>query len=486
MTNQFSQILQSSKEVGSITQVFRSIVYVDGLPGATANEAVVFENGDMGQIMALALGYCEVLLFSRDNLRVGTKVARLGKAMEIGVGEGLLGKILDPSGKPIISKSAIGTSEVRRVDTVPVGLTSRDVVHLPLETGFSVVDLLVPLGIGQRELVVGDRKTGKSTFMQGVMYTQALAGSICVYAVIGKRNIDLKKVVDFTIEKKINSQTVIVGSTATDSAGMVFLTPYTAMTIAEYFRDQGKNVLLVLDDLTTHAQYYREISLQARRFPGRSSYPGDIFYIHSKLLERAGSFKKGTITVLPGAESIMGDLSGYIQTNLMAITDGHLFFDTDVFNEGRRPAINPYLSVTRVGQQAQTALLKDLSRQLSRFLVHYQRLKDLVHFGTEFEERVRKDLALGDRIFSFFNQSIDTLVPVNVSILMVGALWNGAWSDTTDDKLHQDMTRIAGFYRQDKSFKDRCDRIIRTAKTFQSLIVAMRDQPDLLVTTKNG
>jgi F-type H+-transporting ATPase subunit alpha len=478
----FKKYLDKSGEIGFIEEVYPSLVYASGLPNVRPNECVIFENGSLGQVISLEEQNIEILLFGTSSIKVGTKITRMGATLAVPVGDEFLGKIVDPLGNVLGSRPVGGklnSAQSRPVDVLAQGITTRENVHTPLETGFAIVDLLVPLGMGQRELVIGDRKTGKTQFLLQIAKHQAQKGTVCIYAAIGKRNIDVKSVAEFFKEAGVTNQTIIVASTSFDSAGVIFLTPYTAMTMAEYFRDQGRDVLVILDDLTAHAQCYRQITLLAKRFPGRSSYPGDIFYVHSKLLERAGKYKKGSISCLPVVESVLGDLSGYIQTNIMAITDGHLFFDSDVFNEGRRPAINPYLSVTRVGEQAQTDLLRDLSRQLSRFLVHYQTLHELVHFGTEFEDRVRKDLGLGGRIFYLFNQSFDSLIPLPISILLIAGLWNGLWADEREENIGQKVKKLAEVYKTNEQFKQKVDRIVKVSKNFQSLVIAVREEISL-------
>ena len=238
----------------------------------------------------------------------------------------------------------------------------------PMFTGMTLVDLMIPLGRGQRELVLGDRKTGKTQFLLQAALAQASVGTVCVYACIGKKKAEILRVKEFFAKEGILDKTVIVASSSQDSTGEIFTCPYTAMAVAEFFRDRGQDTLVLLDDMTTHAKFYREMSLLLRKFPGRDSYPGDIFHIHSKLLERSGNFvikKDGNemdvaITCLPAAETIQGDLTGYIQTNLMSMTDGHIYFDNELFFKGRRPAINPFISVTRVGYQTQTSLRKEM------------------------------------------------------------------------------------------------------------------------------
>jgi F-type H+-transporting ATPase subunit alpha len=248
------------------------------------------------------------------------------------------------------------------------------------------------------------------------------------------------------------------------------------MTIAEYFRDQGKDVLIILDDLTAHAKYYREITLLARRFPGRSSYPGDIFYTHSRLMERAGNFEKGSITCLPVAESVLGDLSGYIQTNLMAMTDGHIFLDVDLFNEGRRPAVNPFLSVTRVGLQAQSPLLRDLNRQLTAFLAKVERMRQFMHFGAEVSKSVQETLQLGAKINAFFSQQQNVTIPVNVGVYVLASLWSGIWKDSSVKEVHEKTEQIIDAYMKDTGFREKVDTIIMGSPSFKALVESVTSQ----------
>jgi len=344
----FDTYLEKLEEVGFADRVLHSIVYVKGIPGAKINEVVVFESGETGYVLSLDGDFVEVVLLSISQVKVGTRVARTDRVLQVVVGDELLGKVVDPLGN-VVSKMDPDQDtqrkpgdvklESRKIDISPPGMTMRRNINKPFETGVTLVDLVVPLGTGQRELIVGDRKTGKTQFLLQVMHTQALRGTVCIYTTIAKKKLDIKLIEDFVKEKNISRNVLIVATKSDDPAGLVFLTPYSAMTMAEYFRDRVENVLIILDDMSAHAKYYREITLLARRFPGRSSYPGDIFYVHSRLLERAGNFtvkmktdegkieeKEAAITCLPIAELVLSDFSGYIQTNLMAMTDGHIFF----------------------------------------------------------------------------------------------------------------------------------------------------------------
>src|SRR3989344_3908230 len=431
----FNFYLEQIGEIGFTEEIVHSIVYVSGLPQAKPSEVVMFESGEIGQVLSLGEDLVEVLLLTRSELRVGTKVVRTDELLQVPVGESLLGRAFDPLVKPIDDGRLIGGLKVSPIDTQPHGIIGRKQVSESLETGVTIVDLIIPLAKGQRELVIGDRKTGKTGFLLQVMLTQARMGTVCIYCVIGQRLIDIKNRFEFMEEMGIKKNCLIVATSSSDAPGLIFLTPYSAMTIAEFFRDQGKDVLLILDDMTTHARYYRETSLLAKRFPGRSSYPGDIFYTQAKLIERAGNYKKGSITCLPVADAVLGDLSGYIQTNLMSMTDGHIFFDIDLYNQGRRPAVNPFLSVTRVGLQAQSPIVRDLNRQISSYLVHVESLKDYMHFGAEVSEQLKKDVELGRRVMRFFNQDHHETFPLNLSVFLLALIWAGYAKDSAESEL---------------------------------------------------
>lgn len=477
----FERSLKLTGEVGYVEQVFPSLIYASGLPNIHPAELVVFETGQVGQVLSVNSKLVEILLFAPAHMPAGTQLTRTNDYLSVNVGDELFGSIIDPLGQHYgISKSTTTPQERRYVDMIPSGILDRAPVSEPLETGVSIVDLVIPIGIGQRELVIGDRKSGKTSFLIQTLLNQARKGTICIYALVGKRQMDILKITNLVKSENISDRTIIVATAASDSPGLVFMTPYTAMTVAEYYRDKGKNVLLIIDDLTTHAQFYRELALLARRFPGRNSYPGDIFYIHSRLLERAGSFKKGSISTLVAADTVLGDLSGYIQTNLMAITDGHIFFDMDMFNEGIRPAVNPYLSVTRVGEQTQSPVGRDLSRQLSRFLSHYQRLKELTHFGSEFEQRVEDDLNLGERIFSFFKQEAMSTMPYPISVLLFALLWGGFWRKIDSKEMKSAMLALSKRYQEEADFQTAVNNMLSSSNNFSDLVQSVRANTQIL------
>jgi F-type H+-transporting ATPase subunit alpha len=339
-------------------------------------------------------------------------------------------------------------------------------------TGVTVVDSVVPIAWGQRELVIGDRKTGKTDFLMSVALTQLKLGRLVVYCMIGKRKSEIKAVHDYFLNARVLQRCIIVASEAYSTTGEIYLTPYTAMSIAEYFRDKGGDILLILDDLTTHAKYYREIALLSQKFPGRESYPGDIFYIHSRLMERAGCFKingGSSITCLPVAESVGGDITGYIQTNLMSMTDGHIYFDTDKFYSGVRPAVNTFLSVTRVGKQTQTPLMREIGFWMMTALKDYEEVQRFKQFGTEMTQAVLDKMALGEAINRFFTQRLGITVYPNLQVILSALLFLKLWNG---DKVKE----MSELYVTNFKFKETIDKVIVNCKSFTELTNKLRFQ----------
>jgi len=470
-----NDFLNLTGEIGYIKKIINEIVYADGLPSAKPGELIIFENGEKGKVMSLKTDLVEILTFSRKPIKVGEKVARTGSLISIPVGKELLGKIIDPFGLPFDGISLIGKSiNFRNIEALPPGIMSRRKIKKQLDTGVGIVDLMLPIGHGQRQLIIGDRKTGKTNFLLQTVVSAARAGNICIYTAIGKKKIDIKKVEEYFIENKVNDKVIIIASTSQDPAGNIFITPYSAMTIAEYFRDNGQNTLLILDDLSTHAKFYREISLLANKFPGRNSYPADIFYVHARLLERAGSFLVGnsevSITCLPVVESPQADFSGYIQTNIMSMTDGHILFDSSLFAEGRRPAINPFLSVTRVGKQTQSAVKRSINRELLSFLTLYEKLRNFSHFGAEATESVQVTNETGKRVLSLFDQEINSIIPSNIQIILLALLWAGHLKVTDTKDLVEYKNRFIKLYEANPSYKEFIDTMLDTCESFNELL----------------
>lgn len=478
----FEEFLNKTGEIGFVRRISSSIVFCDGLPGVKLSEVVIFENGEVGQVFSTGSDLVEIIIFSKGYIKMGTKVARTGQTLKIALGDHLFGNISSPPNLITFEENDNDINN-RTIDNEPPGIDKRRNIDKPFETGITMVDLMVPLGMGQRELVIGDRKTNKTQFILQSVLTQAQKGTICVYAAIAKKRTDVILFNKFIKNNKIEDKVITIASYPDDPAGLIYLTPYIAMTIAEYYKDKGKDVYIALDDLTAHAKYYREISLLAGRFPGRNSYPGDIFYLHSRLLERAGNFiikdnkeklTGASITCMPVAEMVMGDFSGYIQTNLMAMTDGHLYFDRDYFNQGKRPPINPFLSVTRVGRQAQTPLLRELSRKLTSFMVSYEKMKEFMHFGAELSEGTQKMLIMGDKISGIFEQASISPRPYSLSILIFTAIWAGFWQEKDINGLRVEIRKLVNLYLKDSSFRKQTDEMIANSQSFNYLIESMK------------
>jgi F-type H+-transporting ATPase subunit alpha len=477
----FEEYLTQTGEVGTIEQVFTSLVFVRGLPRVKPQELVIFESGEMGQVLSITNNYVEVVVYANVSLRIGTRVARTEETFQVQVGIGLLGTILDPVGKAMMGTVVKPEGLVARaVDVPPYKLEGRQVIQESLDTGVAVVDLVVPLAKGQRQLILGDGKIGKTPFLRQVVLSHVLRGGVCVYAAIAKRYHELTRLQAYLVEKQIAPSCVVVATNARDTAGLIYQTPYTAMTIAENLRDQGKEVLVILDDLSIHAKYYRELMLMAKRFPGRSAYPGDIFYIHAKLMERAGNFQTGSITCLPVAETVQGDISGYIQTNLMSMTDGHIFFDTELYNQGKRPAINTFLSVTRVGHQAQEPVFKSLSRELSKFLTQYKQTEELLHFGGEMGEDAKKTLSMGDKVKVIFNQE-GGLIPKEVAALVLAGLWGGYYGADEPASFQAKFMALVQAYLSDGAYQEQVRQLVYSANSLEELVGVAKGKEELLL-----
>lgn len=483
----FEQYLQQTNETGVVTEVIHSLVHVAGLPGATPGEVILFDTGEFGQVLSLSPASAEIMLFSKNPIKVGSKATRTTHMLEIPTGNELIGHTLDPFGVPLDATTQFTRpKEARVVDIQPSGIATRKRISKPFSTGMSLVDLMIPLGKGQRELVIGDRKTGKTHFLMQTILYQAKAGTLCIYAAIGKKKLEIKKVEEFFKKAGISQNTIIVASSSHDPTGVIYLTPYTGMAIAEYFKDNGRDVLLIMDDLSSHAKFYREISLLGKRFPGRNSYPGDIFYTHARLLERAGNFitKTGenSITCLPVVETTQGDLSGYIQTNLMSMTDGHIYFDIDLFINGRRPAINTFLSVTRVGRQTQSDLNRSISRELNSFLTLYDKMQNFVHFGAELTASVKDTLAQGDKVLQFFTITSDQAIPPDLQLIFFSLLWQGAWKQKHYGEMRQDIETLSKRYETDQNLRNQISNLIQKSKDFNALLNSVQGQMQLFIT----
>lgn len=475
MIDLFNNYLENTDEIGYVESTSLPLVYIKGLPGVRPHEKVIFEHDYIGQVMSIAEDLVEVIVFTTDVVKVGTRVVRTGRKVEIPIGDTLTGMVLDPFGRSLFKSHprSFADAQLLEIDNAVLGIEKRKNIKEPCLTGVTVVDLMVPLGKGQREIIIGDKKTGKSAFILQTILTQARQGTMCIYAGIGKKKQEIKEVQGFFVSNKIDGNTIIVASSADDPLGIIYLTPYSAMRIAEFYRDMGKDVLIVMDDMTTHAKFYREISLLANRFPGRESYPADIFYIHSHLLERAGSFENGTITCLPVVNTVEGDLSGYIQTNLMSMTDGHLFFDKELFYAGQRPAVNFFYSVTRVGRQTQTGLRWTINRELSSFYTLHKKTENFVHFGAEINEGIKSTLALGEKLNYFMNQKPGVTLELNLQILLYSLIWSGIWNSLHGPDFTSVVQRVVKNYEEVPQLREETRKIVDEAKDFNQLLASL-------------
>jgi F-type H+/Na+-transporting ATPase subunit alpha len=484
----FKYYLDSTSEIGFVEEISGAIVHVNGLPEVKIGEIVIFETGKIGMVLSFTSKMVEVLIFSKEPVGHGAKVARTNEFLKIPVGLELFGRVINPLGNPLTAMDAYKKpTETRGINVTPAGILSRKTITRQFETGVPVVDLVMPLGVGQRELIIGDRKTGKTNFLMQTILTQAKQKHICIYAAIGKKRLDIKDTEEFLRKNKIFNQVIIVATSFDDPIGLSYLVPFSAMTISEYFRDEGYDVVLVLDDLTTHAKFYREIALLGKKFPGRNSYPGDIFHVHAKLLERAGNFQtpKGekAITCLPVAETVQGDLSGYIQTNVMSMTDGHLYFDSDLFAKGRRPAINPFLSVTRVGRQTQSTLKRDINREILSFLTISEKMQNFSHFGAELTESSKVTLAVGEKVIQFLDQGPSTTMPINLQILLFSMLWENILRNRNIDPIGTDVNKIIETYKTKQDIAKTIDDVIAEAKTFNNMLGIMKEKGEQLLSS---
>lgn len=454
MTN-FDKLLEKSQEYGEVMQVKHPIAILEGLPGARLHEMIIFENGILGEVFAILRDQVQVAILSREPIALRTKATYLDKFLSVPVGYELFGHSIDPLGRPFSNERNFKKpKEEREIDMPPTGISTRAKIDKPLLTGTTIVDIMLPLGKGQKELVIGDRKTGKTGFMFSAMKNQARLGTKVIYAAVASQQNEIKRAQEYFKKENVFSDIVIVATLAHDSPSLIFLTPYAAMALAEYFRDQGEDVLVVFDDLSAHAKFYREISLVARRFPGRDSFPGDIFYIHAKLLERAGNFKtsKGnkSVSVLAAVEVTEGDFTGFISTNLMSITDGHILFDNNIFHQGQRPAVNVSLSVTRVGRQAQTPLIRDINKELTVFLNKYDKMENLAHFGAELTGEAKMVLQLGNMLKKLFQEGYGEIMPFIAQLLCLIIIWQN-W--VIDEKIFESIKK-AFMEQSEKDLED--------------------------------
>ena len=417
-------------DVGTVHHIGNGVATVSGLPNVSIDEIVVFPNGTEGMALNLDRNRVDlIMLGSEKGIRGGDLVQSTGNRLKVPVGAQLLGRIVDPLGQPLDRDEAVEASEYRFFSKLAPGVIDRAPVNQPLHTGTKAIDALFPIGRGQRELILGDRQTGKTTLAVDAILSQKVSGVRCIYVAIGQKKSSTLAVIETLRNHGALVNTAVVMSSSDDQPALRYLAPYTGMTMAEYFLDQGLDVLIVFDDLSKHANAYRELSLLLRRPPGREAYPGDIFYIHSRLLERACKLDKkfggGSITALPIASTQNGNIAAYIPTNLISITDGQLVLDSDLFNQGRKPAIDIGRSVSRVGSAAQEQAMRTLVGDLKLELSQYQEVEHFTKFGTEVDKATRQQIERGNRILSTLKQKPNQPFSFAMTIVILYALNRG-------------------------------------------------------------
>ncbi|MRJ06557.1 MAG: F0F1 ATP synthase subunit alpha [Epsilonproteobacteria bacterium] len=429
------QLKADVEEVGKVIYSADGIAKVYGLTNVMAGEMVEFETGEKGLVFNLETDSVGVVVLGKGtDITEGSSVKRLGKLISVPVGEGLIGRVVNALGEPIDGKGPIeDIKEYRYVEEKAPGIMARKSVHEPLQTGIKAIDALVPIGRGQRELIIGDRQTGKTTIAIDTILNQKNEDVICIYVAVGQKQSTVANVVRILEEKGAMDYTIVVNAGASEPAALKFLAPYAGVTMGEYFRDTGRHALIVYDDLSKHADAYREMSLLLRRPPGREAYPGDVFYLHSRLLERAAKLNDklgaGSLTALPIIETKGGDVAAYIPTNVISITDGQIFLETNLFNKGIRPAINVGLSVSRVGGAAQIKATKQVAGKLRLELAQYRELEAFAQFASDLDEASRKQLERGQRLVEILKQPAHQPLPIEKQVVIIYAGTRGYLDD---------------------------------------------------------
>jgi F-type H+-transporting ATPase subunit alpha len=416
--------------VGTVLEVGDGIARIYGLQDVMASELVEFPSGVMGMILNLEEDNVGAVIFGSDTLiKEGDEVRRTSRIADVPVGDALLGRVVNGIGAPIDGKGPIVTEHRRRIEIKAPGVVARQPVNEPLETGLKAVDSMIPIGRGQRELIIGDRSTGKTAVALDAILNQKGKGVYCFYVAIGQKLSNVRNIVDILEREGAMEYTTVVAATASDPAPMQFIAPYSGCSMAEYYRDSGRAALVVYDDLSKQAQAYRQVSLLLRRPPGREAYPGDVFYLHSRLLERAAKMSDalggGSLTALPIIETQAGDVSAYIPTNVISITDGQIYLESDLFYAGVRPAINVGVSVSRVGGKAQTKAMRSVAGTLKLDLAQYWELQAFAQFASDLDKATQAQLARGERIVEVLKQPQFRPMPVSEQVMIIFAVTNG-------------------------------------------------------------
>ncbi|NER33461.1 MAG: F0F1 ATP synthase subunit alpha [Oscillatoria sp. SIO1A7] len=448
-------VKQEVSNVGTVLQVGDGIARIHGLDKVMAGELVEFEDGTVGIALNLEEDNVGAVLMGEGrDIQEGSSVTATSKIAQVPVGDAMIGRVVDALGRPIDGKGDISTTDTRLIESPAPGIVDRRSVYEPLQTGITAIDAMIPVGRGQRELIIGDRQTGKTAIAIDTIINQKSENVICVYVAIGQKSSTVAQVVNTLQERGAMDYTIVVAANASDPATLQYLAPYTGATIAEYFMYNGKHTLVIYDDLSKQAQAYRQMSLLLRRPPGREAYPGDVFYLHSRLLERAAKLSsemgEGSMTALPIIETQAGDVSAYIPTNVISITDGQIFLSSDLFNSGQRPAVNPGISVSRVGSAAQTKAIKKVAGKIKLELAQFEELAAFSQFASDLDAATQNQLARGQRLRQILKQPQNSPLPLNEQVAIIYAGVNGLLDDIPTEKVPEFNEGLREYLRTSK------------------------------------
>ena len=442
-------------EIGYVISVGDGIAKVHGIDKCRANELLEFTNGTYGMALNLEENCISAVLLGNDvGINEGSVVKRTGRVVSVPVGENLIGRVVNALGEPVDGKGPISSSEYRPIERRAYGIIERKSVSVPLQTGIKAIDAMIPIGRGQRELIIGDRQTGKTVIATDTIIYQKGKGVICIYVAIGQKQSTVANVVDTLYKNGAMDYTIVVSATAADSAPLQYIAPYAGCSMGEYFMEQGKDALIIYDDLSKHAVAYRALSLLIRRPPGREAYPGDVFYLHSRLLERAARLSEeaggGSLTALPIIETQAGDVSAYIPTNVISITDGQIFLETELFHAGIRPAVNPGISVSRVGGNAQIKAMKKVAGSLKLLYSQYRELQGFAQFGSDLDKDTMARLEQGKRIVEVLKQNRNSPIDVELQVAIIYAVVNNMLSNIETERIKDFECELFEYLRATK------------------------------------
>ena len=472
------QLAAKDKEIGVVTYVADGIVAVDGIDHACYGEIVIFDCGVKGMVQDIRRDDIGVILFGKETeIFEGSRVVRTGKIAGMPVGEGFLGRIVDALGNPIDGHGEIDAAGYRPLENPAPSVVDRESVNVPMETGILAIDSMFPIGRGQRELIIGDRQTGKTSIAMDTILNQKGKGVICIYVAIGQKASTVAQLVNTLKKKGAMDYTIVVSATASDPAPLQYIAPYSGAALAEYFMYNGKDVLIVYDDLSKHAVAYRAISLLLERSPGREAYPGDVFYLHSRLLERSARITKeiggGSITALPIIETQAGDVSAYIPTNVISITDGQIYLESELFNAGQRPAVNVGLSVSRVGGAAQNKAMKKAAGSIRIDLAQYREMEVFTQFSSDLDDNTKKQLAHGSALMELLKQPTGSPLSMEQQVVILVCANAHVFSDIPADKIRGFKNELLKFF--DRSHPEILSSIVSAGGLPEDLVASIVD-----------